>query len=83
MPRTTVARKAAPEKSEARGRTRTIRIGAAQMSRSHVVPAGPRSSIRLTATASPTCTHSIETTAIEAPTREDDIVGRLAAIAVT
>src|SRR4051812_19244781 len=81
-PRTTVARNAEAEKSDGRGRTSTIRIRPAHASRSHVTPATPRSSIRLTATARPSCTHRIDTTAIEAPTRAGETAGRAAVNAV-
>jgi DNA-binding transcriptional LysR family regulator len=56
-------------KARSRGRTRTSRITPAQASRTHAAPSGPTWSNNPTDTARPTCTHSIATTAIDAPAR--------------
>ena len=57
------------ENCEGRGRTNTRISTPAQNSRSQAAPSAPMRSISPTEAASPSCTHSIETTAMPAPVR--------------
>ncbi len=68
-PRTTHMPKVLRVNADGRGRTTTNRIRPAHASRSQAVPSEPMSSIRLTATAMPSCTDTIADTAISAPAR--------------
>ena len=59
-----------------RGRTSTSRIAAAHTSRSQAAPSAPIRSMSPTETASPSCTHTIETRAKAAPERLGEKVTR-------
>ena len=59
-----------------RGRTSTSRIAAAHTSRSQAAPSAPIRSMSPTETASPSCTHTIDTTANAAPERLGEKVTR-------
>ena len=58
---------------DGRGRTMTRRMTAAQNSLNHAAPVAPTWSTSPTDTASPSWTQSIDTVAMEAPMRADDL----------
>ena len=68
-PSSTHTKKVDRVNAAARGRTMTSIKRPAQASRSQAAPSTPMRSIRVTAIASPTCTHSIDPIAIRAPVR--------------
>ena len=67
------ARSASRLNADGRGRTTTSRMPPAQNSRSHAAPPAPTWSIRPIEAARPSCTQSIESIAIEAPARAEDV----------